>query len=113
MGYPRGAVAPEQPVVPTLFSTSGAESLCEALASRFVGGGGPIAYTAGEREAAIAFFLSELMGVWSDDPRAGALKQVLDEHWDAVLAAGESEEMALQSTFTLACSAPQTTSTGL
>lgn len=113
LGYPRGAVAPEQPVVPTLFSTAGAESLCEALAERFVGGGGPIPYTAGERDAAITFFLTGLMGVWNDDPQAGALKAVLGDHWDAVLAAGEGEETALKSTFVLACSSPLTTSIGL
>ncbi len=114
LGYPRGAVAPDQPIVPTLFATAGAESLCEALAERFIGKQtDPLPFTPDDRDAATLFFLTQVMGVWEDDPKADALLAVLDAHWDAVVAAGNSDELALQSTFTLACSAPQTTSLGL
>jgi hypothetical protein len=113
IGYPRGAVEPDQPIVPTLFSTAGSESLCERLATEFLGGGGSNLFEPDQREEAIDFFLHELMGVWREDPRAAELREVLDAHWDSIVESGESEEVALQSTFALACSAPQTTALGL
>jgi len=118
LGYARGAVEPSQPITPTLFATAGAESVCEALASRFIssgGGGSPIElpFDPASREDAVDFFLTGVMGVWRDDPRAADLRAVLQAHWDEVLGAGQDEETAMQSTFVLACSAPQTSSLGL
>jgi hypothetical protein len=117
LGYARGVVAPDMPVAPTLFSTAGGERICEALAERFFGtkGGGMSAplFEPSARDGAIEFFLSEVMGVWNDDPRAADLRDVLNAHWDAVIAAGESDDAAIQSTFAIACAAPQTTSVGL
>lgn len=120
MGYPRGSVAPDQPIVPTLFGTAGAESLCEALASRFVrtgrgGGGTPpdLPFDPTDRGATMEFYLTRLMGVWSDDARAGEIRDVLDAHWESILTETQDDEIAAQSTFALACSAPQTTSLGL
>lgn len=121
IGYARGQVAPSQPITPTLFSTAGAESVCETLAEHFVrtGGGGmggpntpALPFDPNDRAESVEFFLNRLMGVWSEDPKAEALRAVLNEHWDEVLEVTGDEEMAAQSTFTLACSAPQSASLG-
>jgi len=117
IGYSRGAVAPDQPIMASLFTTTAAEALCEALGSRFMGSGKGVSmtpvFTASQREAAIEAFLFSLMGIWEEDTRAGQLRAILNAHWDEVVASGGSADEALQATFVLACTAPLTTATGL
>jgi hypothetical protein len=52
------------------------------------------------------------MGVSTADARAAELRALLGGHWDEVLAAGQPADVALQSTFVLACTAPFTTTLG-
>ncbi|HEY6561775.1 MAG TPA: hypothetical protein VI072_31110 [Polyangiaceae bacterium] len=116
IAYERGDVEPQMAIDPSVFATAAAERLCERLAGRFLGtGSGSVApplLSAGNRASAIDKLTRDLMGVSSTDPRANELRSVLDSHWDEVLAAGQSADVALQSTFVLACTAPFTTTLG-
>jgi len=114
--YERGDVEPQMATDPSVFATAAAERLCERLAGRFLGTGAgsvtPPLLSSSDRNAAIQKLLRDLMGVSASDPRASELGAALNSHWDEVLAAGQPANVALQSTFVLACTAPFTTTSG-
>lgn len=110
IGFSRGSVEPQQPVMPGLFTTAAAETLCETLGD---GLRRTTTLDATRREEAIEILLTEVMGVWSASEKAPELRAVLNEHWDGALQRGEPDEVALGATFVLACTSPLTTGLGL
>jgi len=122
-GYSRGAETPVLPTDSSLFFRSGTENICRHLADQMVDvAAAPTAtpphtaskYQSTAPDAAIADFVSTLMGLPDGDPRAGDAKQILIAHYQSALATtGIKARDALKSTFVLACTAPSTISVGL
>jgi hypothetical protein len=111
--YTRSDESPLIPRDPNLFFTAGGEKLCMALAGQLVESGATARWRIAQKDAALAEFVSVVMGVPPADPRSPALLDVLNRHHAAALAAKESAAESLRSTFTLACSSPLGVSTGL
>jgi hypothetical protein len=116
--YGRGAVAPVLPNTPTLFFRSGTENLCESVAAQVIDvptskqQAGVKQWSSAQPNAAIADFVSILMGLTTPDPRAAQAAALLQAHYTAALAKGTPTD-ALQSTFTAACMAPSSISMGM
>jgi hypothetical protein len=122
-GYTRGAETPILPTDTSLFFRSGTENICRRIADQMVDvAAAPTAtpprlaskYQSTAYEAAIADFVTGLMGLPDGDPRAADAKQILTEHYqEALKVTGIKAKDALKSTFVLACTAPSTISVGL
>ncbi len=112
-GYDRGLEIPSLPTAPSVFFRVGTESLCLRLADLAVDGGGSSRYSSARPDEALTDFVGTLMAIVPSDPRAAALRQILQEHQAAALAAGASASEALKSTFTLACASPSSVLVGL
>jgi hypothetical protein len=117
-GYGRGSVAPVLPNSPSLFFRAGTENVCEAIASLVVDNKSPPpgakTWSSAQPDAAIADFVSIVMGIPPSDPRASAAQAVLQSHFTSARAAsGMSATGALQSTFTAACMSPSAISLGM
>ena len=65
------------------------------------------------KDAAMADFVSLLMGVPPSDPTSGKLVEILNRHYMPAMAAKEMPSDALRSAFTLACSSPLAVSSGI
>jgi hypothetical protein len=122
-GYTRGAEVPILPTDSSLFFRSGTENICRRIADQMIDvAAAPTAtppraaskYQSTASDAAIADFVSNLMGIPDSDPRAAEAHQILNEHYQAALkTTGIKAKDALKSTFVLACTAPSTVSVGL
>jgi hypothetical protein len=122
-GYSRGAETPILPTDSSLFFRSGTENICRHLADQMVNvAAAPTAtpprlaskYQSTAPDAAIADFVTTLMGLPAGDPRAAEAQQILSQHYQNALATtGIKAVDALKSTFVLACTAPSTISVGL
>jgi hypothetical protein len=122
-GYSRGAETPILPTDSSLFFRSGTENICRRLADQMVDvAAAPTAtppraaskYQSTAPDAAIADFVTTLMGLPDGDPRAADAKAILADHYKNALATtGIKARDALKSTFVLACTAPSTISVGL
>ncbi len=117
-GYGRGAVAPVLPNQPTLFYRAGTENICEAIAAEVVdpaksAGPGVRVWSSAQPTAAIADFVSVVMGLTSGDARAAAASSILNAHFTSALQQGATATDALRSTFVAACMAPSAVSIGL
>jgi hypothetical protein len=113
-GYSRGAEAPLLANDPTLFFNATVENLCRLIADQVVDARqGMSRYTSGQADAAIADFVATVMALPAADPRAGAIRKVLQEHFTNAKASGASATDALKSTFILACESPTAVSMGL
>jgi hypothetical protein len=117
-GYGRGAVAPVLPNQPSLFFRAGTENLCEALAALVVDAKTPPAgaktWSSAQPDAAIADFVSLVIGVPPSDPRSAPLTTALQAHFASAKAqTGTTATAALQSTFMAACMAPSAVSMGM
>ena len=55
---------------------------------------------------------SGLMGLPPGDPRHVGARDIIQDHVDEILAAGEDEDVALQSAFVLACMSPTSAGVG-
>ncbi len=110
--YARADETPVMPHDPNLFFSSATEKLCMLLAAQLVEGMNGRWRTA-QFNAALDEFVSVVMGVPAGDERAPLLRLVLARHYDAALAAREKPADALRSTFVLACSSPNSVSSGL
>lgn len=117
IAYPRGEVGPAMAIAPGPFSSAASERLCERLSERFLGSGNrtvdPPLFTPTDRDEAFDRFAHDLMGLPRTDPVYDAVLEHLGAHFDEVAAAEEDEELALRSTFVLACQSQLTTSMGL
>ncbi|MEA2697921.1 MAG: hypothetical protein QOI66_2192 [Myxococcales bacterium] len=112
-GYARGSETPLMPHDSSLFSVSATENLCDLLAAQLVDVGASSRYTSGAKDAAIADFVGNVMGLPANDGRAAPMTDLLNKHYGDAMAAGETAGDALRSTFVLACSSPLAISLGL
>lgn len=118
-GYGRGAIAPVLPNQPTLFYSAGVENICTALAAQVVDVAagkqvaGARAWSSKSSDAAIADFVSIVMGLPPSDARAAKANDALTRHFQMAKQQGGSATNALRSTFITACMAPSSVSIGL
>ncbi len=119
-GYGRGAVAPVLPNEPTMFFRAGTENICEGVAKLVIDVPaanrlpGVKQWSSAQPDAAIADFVSLVMGLAPSDARAAQAQSILKSHFTAAQQQAEvSATDALQSTFVAACLAPSAISIGL
>ena len=118
-GYGRGATMPVLPNAPTLFTRAGTENICASVAAQVIDVSaskqvsGVKSWSSSDPNAAIADFVSLIMGLSSADPRAGQATSILQAHFAAAQQQGASATAALQSTFVAACLAPSATAIGM
>ena len=105
---------------PTLFFRAAVENICEAVAQQVVDvpsskqTPGVKQWSSTQSDAAIADFVSLVMGLTSSDPRAAQAKTLLTQHYQAAAGtAGITPTRALQSTFIAACMSPSAVSIGM
>jgi hypothetical protein len=119
-GYGRGSTIPVLPNAPTLFYRAGLENICENVAQMTIDV--PMAkqvpgvkqWSSGNSDAAIADFVSILLGFGSADARTPQATSLLQAHFAAAKQqTGSSPTAALQSTFVAACLAPSFDSIGM
>jgi hypothetical protein len=111
--YARADEHPVTPHDPNLFFASATEKLCIAIAGQVVESGVNARWKVAAKDAAIAEFVSLLMGVPPSDPMNARLVDILQRHYTAALATHELAADALRSAFTLACSSPLAISSGI
>ncbi len=91
IGYSRGALTPDQPMVPGLFTTAAAELVCETLAGRFFGSGNGLASTvvfeADKKSEAIE--IQEKAVKLADGDMKAELQKVLDSYKEGKLPKAE------------------------
>jgi hypothetical protein len=111
-GYLRGAEAPALSTDQTPFYRGATESLC-AYAAGLTIDKPKSRYESAKKDTAITDFVSNIMGITSEDPLSAAVTQLLHEHYDAAIAAKASPTDALKSTFITACLSPTSVAMGL
>ncbi len=109
--FSRGAAAPVQPAVTSLFHFAAAEKLCSAIGSKLVVTGGR--FDPASSAPAIDDMVSKLMGLSAAHSRTAAIHDALSAHYAAARAAGASTTTALRDTFTVACMSPDVMAIGL
>jgi hypothetical protein len=118
-GYGRGAVAPVLPNQPTLFFRAAVENICGNVATQVIDvptsrqSKGVKQWSSSQPTAAIADFVSLLMGLTTPDPRAVQASTLLTQHYQAALQQKATPTAALQSTFVAACMSPTMVSIGM
>lgn len=108
--YSRGADAPAQASAPSPMVRGGMEALCGELALRLVNDG-TSGFETSDPPTAIRGLATKLMGLSGD--RVAAPAQILQDHYDAAIQMGTEENLALRSTFMLACLSPYVVGVGL
>jgi len=111
--YARADEKPVTPHDPNIFFMSATEKLCMAVAGQLVDNGTTARWKWQMKDAALADFVSLLMGVPPSDAMNPKLVDILNRHYLAAIAAKESPPDALRSAFTLACSSPLAISSGI
>jgi hypothetical protein len=118
--YGRGNAAPILPNAPTLFYRSGLENICGGVAQSTIDV--PMAkqlpnvkqWSSSNPDAAIADFVSLLLGLTPSDPRTAPATALLKSHFTAATQQkGTTPTVALQSTFVAACLSPSFDSIGM
>jgi hypothetical protein len=118
-GYGRGATMPVLPNAPTLFYRAGTENICETVAAQVIDVAsakqvmGQRYWSSTAPDAAIADFVSTVMGLVASDPRTAQATSLLSGHYAAAMQQGATASDALKSTFVTACLAPSAVSIGL
>jgi hypothetical protein len=118
-GYGRGAVMPVLPNDPTLFYRAATENICTTVAAAVIDvpaakqTPGVTQWSSGKPDAAIADFISVVMGLVPSDPRAAPATTLLTQHFATAMSQGATASNALKSTFITACLAPSAVSIGL
>jgi hypothetical protein len=110
-GYGRGATVPVLPNEPTLFFRAAVENVCIGIANQVIDGTTP-KWTSTNPDAAIADFVSVMMGMTASDSRAAPATAVLKSHYDEALQ-GHTPSDALKSTFVVSCLAPSFIAIGM
>jgi hypothetical protein len=111
-GYGRGATAPILPNQPTLFYRAGLENVCANISLMVIDATpnpqqpGAKQWSSTKPAAAIADFVSIVMGLTASDPRMPLVTDALSTHFANAQAAGASATDALRSTFVAACLSP-------
>ncbi len=111
-GYSRGSTIPVLANQPTMFYRAGVENICEVVATRVIDGGNK-KWSSTQPDAAIADFVSLMLGFTSMDPRATQATQILKNHFNEANKNRENASTALKSTFVTACLSPSFIGTGL
>ncbi len=116
--YGRGAAVPVLPTQPTLFFRAATEDICATVAAQVIDAGpnappGAVQWSSSRPEAAVADFVSIVMGLQSKDPRTGPAASALMGHFLLALKQNATPTAALQSTFVAACLAPSAVSIGM
>jgi hypothetical protein len=117
--YGRGAPVPILPTQPTLFFRAATENICSAIAAQVIDPkaappAGVTQWSSTQPDAAIADFVSLVMGLVASDPRATPATALLQSHFaSAMKQTGTTATAALQSTFVVACLAPSAVSIGM
>ena len=113
-GYGRGATAPVLPNAPSLFYVAGAENICASVSALVIDPSAassrqqPNAKTWSSKspDAAVADFVTTLVGMTASDPRAAQVQAILGAHFADATHAGATATDALRSTFVAACLSP-------
>jgi hypothetical protein len=119
--YGRGAPVPVLPNQPSLFYRSGVENICADVAGMVVdpttsilGAKVYLSTSKANITAAIADFVTNMMGVVPSDPRSTLLETALQGHYtSAVGTSGVKPTDALKSTFVVACLTPSLIGIGM
>jgi hypothetical protein len=111
--FSRGSEVPIAASIPTLFYSSASELLCENIAAVVVDATTGAVYSSTMVPAAIADMVQRVIGYPPGDALYGGAVQILQDNYDAHIAAKATPTNALRSTFALACEAPTTLSLGL
>jgi hypothetical protein len=105
---------------PTLFFRAATENICETVAQAVIDVPsskqlpGVKQWSSAQPDAAMADFVSLVMGLTSSDPRAAQASALLHEHFQSASAQpNATPASALQSTFIAACLAPSSVSIGM
>jgi hypothetical protein len=113
-------VAPVLPNQPTLFFRAATENICESVAQQVIDVPkskqveGIVQWSSSQPTTAVADFVSLIMGLTTDDPRATQATALLTQHYQTALQQpGASATDALQSTFIAACLSPSFVSIGM
>jgi hypothetical protein len=114
--FSRGTEFPVTASDPTLFYRAASEMLCENVATQVVdptGGGG--IYVSTSVATSIDDMVTRVMGYPPADTHHAQAVQILQKHYDAVIAQNRSNTptVALRSTFALACESPTALSFGM
>jgi hypothetical protein len=118
-GYGRGSVMPVLPNDPTLFYRAATENICTTVAAAVIDlpaakrPPGVTQWSSAKPDAAIADFVSTVMGLVPSDPRAAPATTLLSQHFATTMSMGATASDALKSTFITACLAPSSVSIGL
>jgi hypothetical protein len=110
-GYSRGAEGSTQTTDPSIFYRSGLENLCITLAPQVVDGSGP--YSSTDPTDSIKSMVTTLMGLTPTDTRTAGIISVLTNHYQKAISNGSKANLAMQSTFVLACTSPAVAAVGL
>jgi hypothetical protein len=112
--FSRGAETPITPAEPTLFYRAASEMLCENVANQVVDGMTSSVYMSSGVAAALTDMVERLMGYPPSHPQFAAASNILQSHYDAVLAQNRrNTTLALRSAFVLACESPTALGIGL
>ncbi len=117
-GYGRGATIPVLPNDPTLFYRAAAENVCAQVAGVVIDAAvdpnQPNAkhWSSTQSDAAIADFVTTLVGLGPADPNAAAVSDLLHAHYNEALKT-TTKTNALKSTFVTACLSPTFIGVGL
>jgi hypothetical protein len=107
------------PNQPTLFYRAATENICEVIAAEVIDvaaskqAAGTKYWSSGDPTAAIADFVSIVMGLVPSDPRSSPAASLLQAHFSGAMQQGATATAALQSTFVAACLAPSAVSIGM
>ncbi len=110
-GYGRGSTEPVLPNVPTLFYRAALENVCLQVAAQVIDSQvspqQPNAkhWTSTQPDAAIADFVTLMVGLAPSDPRSPGVTDLLHTHYTTALTT-QSTSDALKSTFVTACLSP-------
>ena len=110
--YVRGSSQPYLPSQPSLFFRTAVENLCTQLAPKVVDGPNAV-YLSNAAPAALSGLVTTVMGIDVGDPRYQEILTLLTSHYTTAVAGGATASNALQSAFTVACTAPSSVGTGL
>jgi hypothetical protein len=118
-GYGRGSTIPVLPNAPSLFYRAATENICAAIAAQVIDTpaakqqAGVKQWTSADPDAAIADFVSLVMGLVPSDPRSAKATTILKQHYTSATQQMATPSDALKSTFVSACLAPSAVSIGL
>ncbi len=110
--FARGQAAPVQTAVTSSFHFAAADALCDRLSIRLVGGSS-LPFNSQEVDASLALMVDGLLGLPEGHSRRQRWIEALARHHQGARDAGANANVAMRSTFTLACTSPEIMAMGL